>query len=137
MQADHAPLEPRAPTAQNPAMLRPALLACIALFFALPAQPEELTLYLANRAPHAVAAELSSPDGDRQWPGGGKVYMLEKGEQKSVRIECRVGETICYGAWRFGDETTAYGVGPDRELVCDQCCLTCAPASAAHIDIGG
>ncbi|MEX0407700.1 hypothetical protein ABGN05_18735 [Aquibium sp. LZ166] len=118
-------------------MLRAALLALPAVLLASPSLAEELTLYLANRAPHAVAAELSAPGGDGEWPGGGKVYLLEKGERKSVRIECRVGETICYGAWRFGDETTAYGVGPERDLVCDQCCLTCAPVSAAHIDIGG
>ena len=118
-------------------MLRLALVACLALLPAVPAHAEDLTLYLANRAPYAVAAELSAPDGDAQWPGGGKVYLLEKGEQKSLRIQCDAGEAICYGAWRLGDETTAFGVGPDRDIACDRCCFTCAPKSAAHIDIGG
>ena len=114
-------------------MIRFALLA---LFIAAPAQADDMAVFMKNEAPLGVVVELSSTDRDMVWPGGDKVYFLEKGEKKSVPIECRAGENICYGAWLNGDAGTFWGVGPERDQRCQDCCTICVEKSTATIVIG-
>jgi len=111
-------------------------LALTFLFFATPARAAEMVFYFNNKAPFGVAVELSGPDSRKLWPGEGKVYLLDKGERKSVRIECRANENICYGAWRNGDDTISWGIGPDHDALCNDCCFACVEKSAETIDIG-
>ena len=74
------------------------------------------------------AVELSG------WPA--KVYLLEKGEAKSVPISCNAGANICYGAWVAGDDRVTWGVGPDDDDACSDCCYTCAAKTTATVKIG-
>lgn len=65
----------------------------------------------SNQHSRAVAVELSG----RQtvWPGNDQVFLLERGEKKSV--PCEAGQTICWAAWVNGDAgplTTADGSRP-------------------------
>ena len=77
-----------------------------------------------------------SRDRDQVWPGGDQVYLLEKGEAKSVPVSCNAGENICYGAWVAGDDRIAWGVGPDNDHPCNDCCYICAEKTTAEIRIG-
>ena len=93
-----------------------ALLAALLLAALVPAAAtaDEMAFFMKNKASRAVAVELRSRDRDHVWPGDGEVYLLEKGEAKSVPIGCEAGENICYGAWLNGDDRMVWGVGPDE-----------------------
>jgi hypothetical protein len=111
--------------------------AClIAVLAPAAAQADEMAFFMKNQYRRAVAVELSSRDRDQVWPGGDQVYLLEKGEAKSVPISCNAGENICYGAWVAGDDRTAWGVGPDRDKPCNDCCFICAEKTTAQIRVG-
>jgi hypothetical protein len=115
-------------------MIRLALLLSL---IAAPAQAAEMAFYMKNRSGAGVVVELSSRDRDKVWPGGGQMYFLDAGEKISVPVECRTGETICYGAWIDGDAATQWGVGPDRVLPsdCEYCCAVCRADATAVVSI--
>jgi len=71
------------------------------------------------------------------WPGKGKVYLLAKGERKSVTIGCQPGENVCYGGWANGNDRISFGVGPDDDRTCADCCRICVEGTTETIDIGG
>lgn len=112
------------------------VLVAIAMLAAAAAQADEMAFFMKNQAGRAVAVELRSHDRDQVWPGDDKVYLLEKGEAKSVPISCNAGENICYGAWVAGDDRVTWGVGPDDDHACDDCCYTCAAKTTATVKIG-
>lgn len=118
-------------------MIRALLLVLAFLAAALPARADEMTFFVMNRAPYGVVIEFSDAASGQIWPGGERIYLLEKGESKSVAIDCTGGARICYGAWRNGDDGTVWGVGPDRNLTCKDCCHICAlgPGQGETIEI--
>jgi len=97
------------------------------------AQAADMAFLMTNRHAAAVAVELFGRD--RVWPGDDQVYLLDGGERKSVPISCDAGETICYGAWVAGDDTTFWGVGPDNDQDCDKCCSTCTIRGSVEIEL--
>ncbi|MEX0955276.1 MAG: hypothetical protein WDZ83_08710 [Rhizobiaceae bacterium] len=115
-------------------MIRLALLFCL---IAAPAQAAEMAFYMKNHTGAGVVVELVSRDSDHVWPGGDRMYFLDAGQKISVPIECRAGETICYGAWIDGDAATHWGLGPDRVLpsVCEYCCSVCRAGATAVVSI--
>lgn len=102
-----------------------AVLAAAVLAFAVPAMAADMTWYLDNKAGRAVALELSSKMTGTLWPGGDKVYRLDPGEYKAVGISCQDGERICYGAWLVGNDAVTWGIGPDYDQPCTDCCRIC------------
>jgi hypothetical protein len=103
---------------------------------AIPAAAEEMNYFLKNDHSRAVVVELYSPARNIFWPGEGQVYLLEFGERKSVTIECFGGEKICYAAWVNGDDSVAWGIGPDGDLACEDCCSLCAQSATEDIIVG-
>jgi hypothetical protein len=95
-----------------------------------------MAFFMKNEAPLGVVVELSSTDRNTVWPGDDQVYFLEMGEKKSVPIKCQAGENICYGAWLNGDAGTFWGVGPDRDQLCEDCCTICVEKATTTIVIG-
>ena len=113
-------------------------LACGALVLvstAAPAFPADVTFVMRNDHPNAVRIELYSQDRDHVWPGGGQDYYLDDGETKTMSLECEEGESICYGAWIDGDQGTYWGVGPNNEQACDDCCYTCEGGETEEITL--
>ncbi len=108
--------------------------ALIALLFATPAAAEGMAFFIKNQHSHAVAVELYG----RQtvWPGNNQVFLLERAEKKSVPITCEAGETICWAAWVNGDAGTFWGLGPDRNQPCEDCCVICTSKTTATVEIG-
>lgn len=108
-------------------------LACLALL-TVPAHADGMAFFVKNQHARAVAVELYG----RQtvWPGNDKVFLLERGEKKSIPITCEVGETICWAAWVNGDAGTFWGVGPDSVRRCDDCCVICTNKTTATVEIG-
>lgn len=74
---------------------------------------------------------LWSIDRDWAWPGADGVFVSEGlGVPSHEEIECRKGETVCFGGEAAG---LTWGVGLDGEGGCDDCCYQCSEES---IDLG-
>jgi hypothetical protein len=113
-----------------------AIFASAALFgIASSASADDVTFVMKNGHPNALRVELYSQDRDHIWPGGGEDYYLDDGESKEMSLECDAGESICYGAWIDGDESTYWGVGPNNAQKCDNCCYTCEGGSTETINL--
>jgi hypothetical protein len=86
-----------------------------------------ITWQVRSEAPYSVAvAFFSSTRPNRAWPGGDQVWVINDSELKSYKLTCMAGETICYGAWAFGNRMGAYwGVGSNRQHGCTSCCRVC------------
>ena len=100
-----------------------------------PALADKMSFYMKNQTTRPVVVELYGQDRRTIWPGGDQVYYLDKGEKKSVPIECNPGERICWGAWRYGNDRWSWGTGPDNARACDDCCSVCVPSGTETIDL--
>ncbi len=97
---------------------------------------DDMTFYMKHSRPTGIAIELFSQDRRQVWPGNDKVYFLDVGERKSVTVECQAGENICYGAWVNGDDSIWWGVGPDNNQQCNDCCRICVDGTTEALVIG-
>ena len=61
------------------------------------------------------------------WPGSNKHWTLDDYEFHSYKLECTVGQKICYGAW--SDDGKYWGVGKGSKS-CEGCCYTCGEKPA-------
>ena len=116
-------------------MRRLFILAAILLAPAA-ALADDMVFYMKNGTGTAIAVELRSQVRDYLWPGGDQVYLLEKDEKKSVTIGCDAGEKICYAAWLNGNDQVTWGVGPDGDHVCTDCCRVCVASATETLEIG-
>ena len=110
-----------------------ALALCVVATSAARATDETFTI--RNEHPNAMRVELYSQDRDHVWPGNNQDFYLDDGETKELPISCNEGESICYGAWVDGDESTYWGVGPGNKERCDDCCYTCDGGQTEEIDL--
>lgn len=108
-------------------------LAFLLLLLATPALAESMSFYFDNQKRFDVAVELYGERRGRVWPGNGQVYLIEKEMRKSLPVECRAGERICYGGWRLGDDRVTFGAGPDKAFACTDCCFICVDKSTATV----
>jgi len=114
-----------------------AIVLVVASVLAAPARAEEtMSFYVSNQQDFDVALELYGERPGRVWPGGGQVYLIERGMKKSIPIQCEGGERICWGAWRNGDDRISFGAGPDKVLDCERCCYLCSTTSTERIVLG-
>ena len=99
------------------------------------ARATDETFTIRNEHPNAMRVELYSQDRDHVWPGNNQDFYLDDGETKELPVACNEGESICYGAWVDGDESTYWGVGPGNKERCDDCCYTCDGGQTEEIDL--
>jgi hypothetical protein len=97
------------------------------------AHADDMGFVLENEHPRPVVLELRGKE--TVWPGNDKVYLLEAGEIKEVNISCEKGERICYGAWIRGNDSVTFGVGPDNDRTCRDCCYICVGHTMETIDL--
>ena len=93
----------------------------------------DMGFVLQNEHTRAVAIELHGKE--TVWPGHDKVYLLDPGAIKEVTISCTPGERICYGAWINGNDSINYGVGPDNDRTCHNCCAICVAHTMETFDL--
>ncbi|HTV70001.1 MAG TPA: hypothetical protein VMF90_15830 [Rhizobiaceae bacterium] len=111
------------------------LLLCLLPASASWAEEQSMSFLMKNAHPRAIVVELHSRTREHRWPGGDKVYLLEPDERKSVPITCEGGEQICYAAWVNGNDGVFWGVGPDNNRTCDDCCTLCADKATTEFTI--
>lgn len=112
------------------------LIIGLALAAAMPAAAADMTFYLKNENARAIVVELHSQSRPMRWPGRDKVFLLEPGQRKATPIACEAGERVCYAAWLNGYVDRAWGVGPENDRACSDCCTMCAPGRSESFSIG-
>lgn len=117
------------------AVVRRAALVLSVFAVAAPALADDVTFVMKNSHPNALEVQLFSQDRAHVWPGPDEVFYFDDGETKQVPLGCETGETICYGAWVAGDpQGTFWGVGPDNDQDCSDCCYTCEGGETEEIE---
>jgi hypothetical protein len=103
--------------------------ACVllTLFVAMgQASAQSLTFVIRNEANGVVDYKLWSQNRNNVWPDARNVYGLNhRGDQRSTRISCVRGETICYGAWFRNNPKITWGAGVNGKARCASCCYVC------------
>ncbi|WP_417670980.1 hypothetical protein [Roseibium sp.] len=95
---------------------------------------ETLTWEFRSEHPKIVDVELySQTRRGHVWPGNNKVYVLDDYSNKTIRISCRYGEKVCYGAWVRNRNNSYWGVGYNNRNGCRSCCYTCDGGSTKVI----
>jgi hypothetical protein len=105
------------------------LAALLMLSAVAPASAGSLTFYMQSQHPSIVSLEFYSQARAAAWPGDGQVYIMDDYDTHSYSLSCNSGESICYGAWVRGDESTYWGVGLDNSEYCTNCCFSCDGSS--------
>ena len=105
------------------------LIVIAALFYTAPitaSHAETLEWQFRSEHPKVVDVELYSHSRrGHVWPGNNKVYVLNDYSTKTIRISCRSGEKVCYGAWVRNRSNLYWGVGYKNRNRCSSCCYTC------------
>ena len=86
---------------------------------------ESLLFSVRSDYPYIVHIAFYSDDRSWEWPGGDQVYVLDDSRVHDFSLNCNSGEKICYGAWPKGTRKSYWGVGPDRNHYCQNCCYIC------------
>jgi len=91
------------------------------------AEARRRTLVVEVRSLDRYAVHLNFHPQSRsgEWPGNGKVWVLDDSEFHTYRLACNPGEKICYGAGRSGNYKIYWGAGIDGRAGCTGCCMTC------------
>ena len=113
------------------------LIVIAALFYTAPitaSHAETLEWQFRSEHPKVVDVELYSHSRrGHVWPGNNKVYVLNDYSTKTIRISCRSGEKVCYGAWVRNRSNLYWGVGYKNRNRCSSCCYTCNGGSTKII----
>ena len=90
-----------------------------------------LTWTITNNTHQSISiAFYSEKRRGHGWPDWNRNWSLHGG-QNSFTLSCRVGEKICFGAWRSGNiNGVDWGVGPRHRHGCQRCCAVCNGDSA-------
>ncbi len=92
------------------------------------------TFILHNEDRYRLGIEFTSQTRrNHAWPGGNQQYNLAGTE--TYALNCRVGEKICFGAWR-DHQTIYWGAGRGNEG-CASCCITCGGTFETTLTDGG
>ncbi|MEM8962756.1 MAG: hypothetical protein AAGD38_14820 [Acidobacteriota bacterium] len=72
-----------------------------------------------------LQAALFDTTTGRVYPSSSSVYVSSPGGVIDVRIECRLGAQVCYGAETDPPSSVFWGVGLDGNAGCNDCCDVC------------
>lgn len=109
-------------------MIFKRILGIVAVLTLLPitqARAESLLFSVQSEYPYIVHLVFYSDDRSWEWPGSDQAYVLDDSRVHDYSLSCNYGEKICYGAWPKGTRKSYWGVGPDRNHSCSDCCYIC------------
>jgi hypothetical protein len=129
------------------AMLLRMLVAILAFLSAWTLNPSSVqaeteTWEIRSSYPFKLQMQFFSKDRPVVWPAGGQAYVLDDSKMHQFSLNCRAGERVCYGAWDITNRGTKgkkyWGVGPDNNKGCSDCCWTCGrKGNPRKIDLTG
>ena len=110
-----------------------AVMGILTVLTARPAAAADMTWTMRSTYDYKVSLAFYSQDANRVWPGNGEVYVLADSRPHAFTLSCRRGETICYGAWPTGGNSSKYwGVGRANAQRCRTCCYVCGEANPSR-----
>ena len=122
-------------------LIRPTAMLLLAAAALLPAprpveaQASSVVWEIRSLYRYQVEIAFYSNNRDWQWPGRGKVWVLDDDNYKTFTLNCRYGEKICYGAWVRGDRSRYWGAGYGNRQSCSSCCYTCGYGATQPITL--
>lgn len=101
----------------------------------LPTTTETITFNVTNDTSRTLLVSFFSQDRDAAWPGGGRDYIVQPRASQSFALTCRTTEQVCYGAYPQGERYSGgyWGVGPDNDQWCENCCYACGTFETDNI----
>lgn len=99
----------------------------------LPMTTETITFNVTNETPYKLRLSFFSQHRNAAWPGGDSDYILQRGERIPYSLSCRTTEQICYGAWTESNQAIFWGIGPENDQGCENCCWTCGTYETGEI----
>ena len=116
--------------------LRRALLGLIAAIgLGGAAAADQMDWEVTSYYPYQVQLQFVSQSRSAAWPGDGQAYELNDDSTYSYSLNCESGELICYGAWATGDASVYWGVGPEGDAACDNCCAVCGDGGVMAVTL--
>ncbi|MBN8988719.1 MAG: hypothetical protein J0H42_10770 [Rhizobiales bacterium] len=91
--------------------------------------PDVVIFALQNGWNYTIHANFRSKSRNVVWPGSNKAYILDDHKLHKIRLSCRPGEKICFGAWAAGNSEPIWGTGQDGTAGCQNCCSVCGSTS--------
>jgi hypothetical protein len=91
-----------------------------------PGQLSALTFVLDDQCFNGESIEFRFYDetDNLVWPDNQNVYLVSSGQQVQSTVACKLGNTICMGAYQ-PQHNLAWGVNIDNSLQCQSCCYIC------------
>ncbi|MDP2356616.1 MAG: hypothetical protein Q8M31_11230 [Beijerinckiaceae bacterium] len=107
--------------------LRSVFLLLAVVFGAAEAAAQQTLIFVVrNETNSVINYKLWSQSRNIVWPGANTMYSTDfKGDQRSNRISCIQGESICYGAWFRNNPKIVWGAGTTGKGRCADCCYIC------------
>ena len=94
---------------------------------------ETVTVRVRSNYEYKVQIAFFSQSRSYVWPGPERAYPLDDSRTHEFPLACRTGEEICYGAWVTGEGTLYWGVGPENNRSCRNCCFVCGDGDRTPI----
>jgi pSer/pThr/pTyr-binding forkhead associated (FHA) protein len=91
-----------------------------------------LRWWIRNGTSRKLRVHFSSQDRENTyWPGGEKFWTLLPGQRIPYDLACKLGESICFGAF-VEDGSTHWGVGRSGKEGCEKCCGACGAGDLSN-----
>lgn len=111
-------------------MIRILIVAAVLAFISLPARSEDYTMQVRSLHPNTVLLKFySRTRKGKEWPSSTRAWVLDDDNVHRLKLVCRRGERICFGAWVSGSKTPEWGAGVGGSDKCQHCCFTCGDPS--------
>jgi hypothetical protein len=114
------------------------LCAALVLNGCTPTGPDnttDLTWTMRNGCSNSIDLKFFDRTNGGAWPNAAQVYVLDRGEEKEYRLECRVDAQICYGASLRSNHNFYWGVSAANDQGCQGCCRTCGRTDPTPISL--
>jgi len=109
--------------------------AAVIFTIGLPAHAESLEWTFTNNSSYDAQIDFKVPGLNRWWPGRNRAYTIHQGDDRTVVLNCRDGEKICYGGWVLGNGRIYWGEGPRHNRGCSKCCVICGEGDGPPISL--
>ena len=96
---------------------------------------ETLTFHVRSFHKNQVDIAFYSQNRSFKWPADARAWIIKDYDVHDFTLDCKRGETVCYGAWVRGSDAFYWGVGENDKYRCPSCCYVCEGGSSRTINL--